>query len=320
MLETSARLLRLLTLLGAQRFWTGQALAAQLEVTPRTLRRDVERLRSLGYPVESSGGVAGGYQLGAGAILPPLQLDDEEAIAVSLALRTVATGSIAGMEEPSLRALSKLERLLPKRLAKRMRAMGSAVALPWLRVRTSADVLTTLAAAHQERRVVTFGYADASGQGTEREVEPHGLVHTGMCWYLVAWDRGRDAWRAFRVDRIAEVPEATQVFLPRALPGGDVATYLARSAAAAPYVVRAKVIVHAPAERVAPKVQPSAVLVPDGPDRCVLEVRAPGFERLALYLASLGEELSVVEPKALEDAFERLAGRLLRAVPTTSRA
>ena len=315
MLETSARLLRLLALLEGRRFWTGQALSEQLEVTRRTLRRDVDRLRRLGYPVESSGGVAGGYQLGVGAVLPPLLLDDEEAIAISLALRTLATGSITGIEEPSLRALGKLERLLPERLRKRMRAMrGAVVPLPFAGVRANADVLTTLASASRERRVVTFEYTNNSGQHSEREVEPHGLVHTGARWYLVAWDRNRDDWRTFRADRIANVPEPAGVFTPRVVPGDDLADYVARSVASAPFIVHAKVILHAPIDRVAPKVTPSARLVAAGPDRCVLQVAGPSLDRLALYLAGLEEELEVLEPPELRDALERLAARLSRLV------
>jgi predicted DNA-binding transcriptional regulator YafY len=315
MLETSARLLRLLALLEARRFWTGPALAEQLQITRRTLRRDVDRLRSLGYPVESSGGVAGGYQLGVGAVLPPLLLDDDEAIAISFALRTVAAGSIVGIEEPSLRALGKLERLLPTRLRTRMRAMQSAVVpLPFAGARANADVLTALATASRERRRITFAYAGVAAARTDRTVEPHGLVHTGARWYLVAWDLDREDWRTFRADRITDVPEPAGRFTPRPLPGGDVGVYVARSMASAAFTVRVKVILHAPLERVAPKVAPSAVrLVEDGPDRCLLEVRGPSLDRLALYLAALGEELEVVEPPELKDAFARLAARLSRA-------
>lgn len=315
MLETSARLLRLLALLEGRRFWTGRALAEQLDVTRRTLRRDVDRLRSLGYPVESSGGVAGGYQLGVGAELPPLLLDDEEAIAISLALRTVTTGSIGGLEEPVLRALSKLERLLPRRLRERLRSMrGAVVPLPFAGARASADVLTALADASRERRVVTFAYTSVSGRRTDREVEPHGLVHTGVRWYLVAWDRIRDDWRTFRADRIGDVPEPAGVFTPRVVPGGDLGDYVSRSVATAPYPVRAQVIVHAPLERVASKVSPSTGrLEADGPDRCRLELGGPTLDLCALYLAALGEELEVVEPPELEEAFARLAGRMSRA-------
>ncbi len=315
MLETSARLLRLLALLEARRFWTGEALAQELGVTRRTLRRDVDRLRSLGYPVESSGGVAGGYQLGVGAVLPPLLLDDEEAIAIALALRTGATGSVVGIEEPSLRALAKLERLLPDRLRGRMRAMHRAVvALPFPGARASAEVLTALADASRERQRVTFGYTGIRGERTARDVEPHGLVHTGARWYLVAWDRVRDDWRTFRVDRIADVPAAAGAFTPRVVPGGDLADYVSRSVTSAPYPIRAKVRLHAPRARVAAKVPARAVrLVADGPDRCVLEAGGPSLEWVAVYLAALGEELEVIEPPALVDTLAQLAGRLLRA-------
>src|SRR4051794_11032029 len=194
MLETSARLLRLLSLLQARRYWAGAELAERLEVTSRTLRRDVEKLRTLGYPVNAAAGRAGGYQLGAGAELPPLLLSDDEALAVTLGLRTAASGTVAGMEEAAVRALAKLEPLLPKRLRRRVKALGYAV-VPLMGRGPSVhpELLSVLASACRDQHELAFAYADGGGRNTQRSVEPHGLVHTGARWYLVAWDLNREA-------------------------------------------------------------------------------------------------------------------------------
>ncbi|MCA9622602.1 MAG: HTH domain-containing protein, partial [Myxococcales bacterium] len=199
MVGTSARLLRLLTLLQSRRFWPGAALAERLEITERTLRRDVERLRSLGYPIHGQSGVAGGYALEAGAQLPPLSLADDEALAVAIALRTATNALSASIGEAALRALSKLERVFPLELRQRANALRASVLLLERRG-PSIDValLSTLAHACDERRELFFGYAGRGGERSAREVEPAGLVHTGR-WYLVAFDRDRQDWRTFRV-------------------------------------------------------------------------------------------------------------------------
>ena len=203
MVGTSARLLGLLTLLQSRRSWTGGELCGRLEITARTLRRDVDRLRSLGYPVHSTSGVAGGYRLGAGTELPPLLLDDEEALAVSLGLRTAAAGSVTGMEEVALRALTKLEQVLPTRLRRRLAALHAAI-VPLARRGPAVDAqtLAAIASASGEQARLAFGYRSNDGARTRRQVEPAGLVHTGWSWYLVAWDLTRADWRTFRIDRI----------------------------------------------------------------------------------------------------------------------
>lgn len=204
MLETSARLLRLLSLLQARPDWAGPELARRLEVTPRTLRRDVARLRDLGYPVHATTGVAGGYRLGAGASLPPLLLDDEEAVAVAVSLRTAASQSVAGLAETALRALAKLEQVLPARLRARTAAIQQAtVALPRTAPAVDPGLLATLATACRDSRALAFGYRSRGGAANQRQAEPYRLVHTGYRWYLVARDTGRDDWRTFRVDRTA---------------------------------------------------------------------------------------------------------------------
>src|SRR5215472_9691559 len=202
MLQTSARLLRLLSLFQARRYWSGAELSQSLKVNARTLRRDVDRLRSLGYPVDSSSGVAGGYQLGAGAILPPLLLDDDEAVAVALGLRTSARGGVSGLEEPSVRALLKLEQVLPPRLRSRVAAVhGFVLPLETRAPTVDAERLSVLATACRDHDGIRFVYHDRTGSPSTRLVEPHRLVHTGYRWYLVAWDLNRKDWRTFRVDR-----------------------------------------------------------------------------------------------------------------------
>jgi len=203
MLETSARLLRLLSLLQSRRDWTGAELAGRLGVGLRTLRRDIDRLRDLGYPVDATPGAAGGYRLGAGAALPPLLLDDEEAVAVAISLHTATTGSVAGLEETSLRALTKLQQMLPSRLRHRISAFhATTVALAGSAPdRVDPDLLTALAAACRDQRRLRVRYPGRDGLAT-RELEPHRLVHTPRRWYLLAWDLGRADWRTFRVDRI----------------------------------------------------------------------------------------------------------------------
>ena len=203
MLETSARLLRLLSLLQARRDWTSAELAARLGVTTRTIRNDVDRLRGLGYPVDARPGVAGGYRLGTGGALPPLLLDDEEAVAVAVGLRTAASGSVAGIEETSVRALAKLQQVLPSRLRRRVSAFQShALPVPSRGPQVDPDVLTVIASACRDHERLRFDYRAHSGAPSRRSVEPYRLVNDRRRWYLVAWDTDRDAWRTFRVDRI----------------------------------------------------------------------------------------------------------------------
>src|SRR5580698_11342919 len=230
MLDTSARLLRLLSLFQARRYWSGAELTERLEVTARTLRRDVDRLRSLGYPVNSTAGTGGGYQLGAGTTLPPLLLDNDEAVAVAVGLRTAASGAVSGIEEASVRALAKLEQVLPSRLRRRVSALHSFI-LPLASAgpQVSSETLVAIASACRDSEKLTFGYHSRDGTGSQREVEPHRLVNTGRRWYLVAWDVGRNNWRTFRVDRIAPRPLSGSRFAPRKPPDGDFGLYVSRS-------------------------------------------------------------------------------------------
>ncbi len=315
MLGTSARLLRLLTLLQSRRAWTGPELVARLEVTARTLRRDVDRLRSLGYPVNSTSGVAGGYRFGAGTELPPLILDDEEALAVSLGLRTGAAGGVAGMEEVSLRALTKLEQVMPARLRRRLSALHEAV-VPLARSGPTVDArtLATLAAACRDNARLAFGYRDNAGARTNRQVEPAGLVHTGWRWYLVAWDLGRDDWRTFRLDRIAGKVTPGASFFPRPPPEGGLAAYVSRSVAVGAYPVRAQVLLHAPIADMARKVSPSAgILETVDETRCLLHAGAPSLDALAVWMSLLGVDFEVRDPPEAREHLRRLAERAARA-------
>jgi len=312
---TSERLLRLLSLLQARRDWTSTELAARLGVTTRTIRHDVDRLRGLGYPVNARPGVAGGYRLGAGGALPPLLLDDDEAVAVVIGLRTAASGSVAGAEEASVRALAKLQQILPSRVRHRVSALGSyAVPVAWRGPRVDPDVLTLIAGACRDHERLRFDYRAHAGEASRRSAEPYRLVHDRGRWYLVAWDLDRDAWRTFRVDRISPVPPPGPRFTPRALPPDrEIAAQVARGAGEATWRYRARVIVDAPASYVRGRL-PIAVPVSSlGPERCVFEPGSDYPEMLALYLGLLDADFTVVDSPELVAALGKLAVRFQRA-------
>jgi predicted DNA-binding transcriptional regulator YafY len=315
-LPTSARLLRVLTLLQSRRFWSGADLAERLEITERTVRRDIDRLRTLGYPVHATSGVAGGYSLGAGTTLPPLLLEDDEALAVAFGLRSTTAATVTGMAEASLRALTKLEQILPTRIKRRVKAVHQSVAtLPLPGSPVDSEVLADLAMACREGEVLRFGYEDLSSRATRRLVEPHGLVHIGARWYLVAWDRSREDWRTFRVDRVRPSVVRAGHFTPRPLPAKDLADYVSRSIAADMYPHRARFIVHAPAKRVAERVSRLAARIEPLDDaRCLVEAGGPGLEFLPLYVANIGFDFEVLEPPELVEKIADLVARLERAV------
>jgi predicted DNA-binding transcriptional regulator YafY len=327
MLETSARLLRLLSLLQSRRDWSSADLADRLGVSARTIRRDVDRLRGLGYPVHATPGVAGGYRLGAGAALPPLLLDDDEAVAVALGLRTATNGTVAGIEETSVRALAKLEQVLPARLRHRVGALHAAtVPLVGASPIVDPDVLMVVATACRDHERVRFSYAgrspdrpegsersDGTREPTERRVEPHRLVHTGRRWYLVAWDLDRDDWRTFRVDRIAGLSAAGHRFAPRQPPEGDVARYTSRGLSTEVYRYQARLTLHVPAEVAAERITPTSGLVEPIDDRtCTLHIGSRSLDELAVWLAVIGFDFDVHEPPELADHVHGLAKRLAR--------
>ena len=317
MLETSARLLRLLSELQTPRDWTGRQLAERLGVSVRTVRNDIERLRSLGYPVHATRGAVGGYRLGAGAALPPLLLDDEEAVAVAIGLRTAASGSIAGIEETSLRALAKLEQVLPSRLRRRVNTLQTYV-IPVVPSGTGqqvdAQVLTALTAACRDHERLRFDYTGRDAAESRREVEPYRLVNWGRRWYLVAWDLVREDWRTFRVDRLTPKVPTGPRFAPRELPAEDMARYVSEHVSSAPWRTRAEVTVHAPAAQVAERV-PSWVGPVQAIDEntCVLSTGSENPEMLASYLGMIGADFTVTEPPELVAALRVLADRYGRS-------
>jgi predicted DNA-binding transcriptional regulator YafY len=312
---TSSRLLDLLSLLQARRDWPGGELAERLEVSGRTIRRDVERLRSLGYPVESLTGPAGGYRLRAGTAMPPLLLDEEEAIAIAVGLRTAARASVTGIEETSVRALVKLEQVLPAHLRRRVAALGSAtVAAPGGGPTVDPQHLTTIATACRDSECVRFGYRSRDGAETRREVEPHSLVNLGRRWYLVAWDRAREDWRTFRVDRLSRPAASGRRFTARTLPAPDAAAYVEASISGASRRYEARITVHAPADEIAARLPwVAGALKPIDAHRCEYRTADGDLEWLALRIAMLGVEVDVDGPPELMAQLDALAGRLRRA-------
>ncbi|GAA5702727.1 MULTISPECIES: helix-turn-helix transcriptional regulator [Streptomyces] len=317
MLETSARLLRLLSLLQAHREWSGAGLAERLGVTPRTVRRDVDRLRELGYPVNASPGTGGGYQLGAGAELPPLLLDDDEAIAVAVGLRTAAGQGIEGIGESSVRALAKLEQVLPNRLRRRVSALN-AFTVPMLRgpqpSAVDPAVLTELAHLCRDAERLRFRYRGNDGASTRRTVEPHRLVCSERRWYLVAWDVDRDDWRTFRVDRITPRPPHGPRFAPRTPPADDLAAYVSRGVSTRAYAAQAVVRLLVPIEEAAARVSPSAgTLEAETPGSCVLRTGAASLDVMVIHVMMMGFEFEVLEPAELTEAVRTARDRLARA-------
>jgi predicted DNA-binding transcriptional regulator YafY len=314
-MTTSSRLLTLLSLLQARRDWPGGELAGRLDVSSRTIRRDVERLRELGYPVESLSGPAGGYRLRAGTAMPPLLLDDDEAIAIAVGLRTAARASVTGIEETSVRALVKLEQVLPAHLRRRVRALQSAtMTLPAGGPTVDPQTLTVIATACRDSELVRFAYRGRDGAGSRREVEPHSLVNLGRRWYLVAWDRGRSDWRTFRVDRLTG-PAATGVrFAQRTLPAKDAAEYITQSMSAWTHRFEARVTLHASAETIRKRF-PSywGAVEPIDDHTCEYRTGDDDLDWLALRIAMFGVDFDVHEPPELREQLRIIARRLGRA-------
>jgi predicted DNA-binding transcriptional regulator YafY len=316
--ETSSRLLQLLALLQARREWLGTELADRLEVSSRTIRRDVERLRDLGYPVQSTTGPAGGYRLAAGTAMPPLLLDDDEAIAIAVGLRTAARASVTGSEETAIRALVKLEQVLPTHLRRRVAALGSTTIAPPLAGPTvDPQHLTVIAAACRDGECLRFAYRSREGTNSRRLVEPHTLVNRGRRWYLVAWDRDRKDWRTFRLDRLAR-PASTGVrFAARELPAKDAAAYIEQSIAGAPNRFEARVTLHVPADEIASRVPPHwGTIEAIDAHSCEYRTGDDHLPWLALRIAMLGVDFDVHEPPDLAEHVRTLADRLRRAAPT----
>jgi predicted DNA-binding transcriptional regulator YafY len=313
----------LLSLLQTPREWPGGELAERLQVSRRTIRRDVERLRRLGYPVEATMGTAGGYRLVAGMALPPLLLDDEEAVAIAVGLRTAAGQAVDGIEEAAVRALAKLVQVLPSRLRYRVRALGAAtVPLPsGPGPIVDPEALTGLAGAIANRERLRFRYRAGDGAESVRLAEPHRLVSAGRRWYLVAWDTDRDDWRIFRVDRLHQ-PQRTGVrSTPRELPAEDAVAYVTRARYDMAPTYRAVVTLQAPVAQAAARLGDAlGELEPIDERRCRLHSRADTLEWLAFRLALLGCELEVHEPPELVAYVRALGARLIRAAGDTAGA
>ncbi|WP_127819601.1 helix-turn-helix transcriptional regulator [Microbacterium sp. CPCC 204701] len=319
--DPTGRALQLLSLLQTHRFWQAGELAERLEVTERTVRRDVDRLRGLGYPVDATTGKYGGYRLATGAHLPPLILDDDEAVAVTVGLRYAAEAAIDGIEETSLRALAKIEQLLPDRLRRRVSALHSSV----ISIRGAADgdiidpeALSVLAAARRDHEHVRFDYRRGDGESSRRLVQPHQLVTAGRRWYLVAWDRHREDWRTFRLDRLRQLRPVGGQFTPREIPGGDAASFVADSIGPAPRRREAKLAIRAgfaELEEVLRFVDHTPI--ERGADSCLVLIRGEDLGRLAMTVARLAltAPVTVLEPPDLAETVRRLAAHLAASPP-----
>jgi predicted DNA-binding transcriptional regulator YafY len=312
MLETSARLLKLLSLLQSPRDWSGTALAEELGVGVRTVRRDVDKLRNLGYPVDAVPGVAG-YRLGAGASLPPLLLDDEEAVAVAIGLRAAATGGVSGIEESSVRALTKLEQVLPSRLRHRVRLLQSVAVTPTTGAPVAPEVVMAVAAACRDHQRLRFDYRSHDGTSTVRTTEPHRLVYTGRRWYLAAWDLDREDWRTFRLDRLTPRIPTGPRFTPRQAPELDETT---RGVASGAYRYQARFLMRASAEQVADRISNTiGTIEPVDSSTCILSTGSNSLDELTLYVGLLGFDFQVESPPELIDHVRTLTTRLAAATP-----
>jgi predicted DNA-binding transcriptional regulator YafY len=318
MSDSAGRMLALLALLQHRPTWTGSELAERLEVTDRTIRRDVDRLRELGYPVEAAPGVSGGYQLGRGGRLPPLLLGDEEAMAVALGLRVAVDGSVTGLEEAAISVLARLDQLLPSHLAARVRALHESTAnlerLESEREQVRSDVLVAIGQACSRAERIRFAYADRTGRGSDRLVEPYRLVRVGSRWYLVARDVDRRDWRMFRVDRLSSLE---RVGTPFALDDPPDAVGLVRKGLRVRvYPYEARLAVSATAEEVA-QIIPSAIGIVEAGDAptvvTVVTVGSTSQDRMVRYLAGLAVACTVLEPPALRVALRRHAERVAAA-------
>jgi predicted DNA-binding transcriptional regulator YafY len=326
MAETSARLLRLLSLLQTRRDWTGAELAERLDVAPRTIRRDIDRLRKIGYPVDADRGLAGGYRLGSGAELPPLLLDDDEAVAIAVGLRGATAGAVNGIEESSVRALAKLEQILPDRVRRKVSAIqGFTVTLPRRGPSIDANVLTTLSAACRDRDRMRFKYQASDGTPSTRKVEPVRLAHEGQRWYVLAFDNDRDDWRTFRVDRIQGVPSSAGRYERRPEPEGGVEAYMAKMMQ--PWTHRERthaclVRIGASYARTTRRISPAfADAIADGDDATVMRLSSDSMDWVAVHLimacTELGAELQVIEGEELRASLESMSAKFARAAVST---
>lgn len=310
MAETTARLLQLLGLLQAKSVWTGPELADRLGVTTRSVRRDMDRLRDLGYPVQASRGMGGGYQLGAGRALPPLLLDQDEAVAVAVCLRLAAGGTVAGVGEAAIRTMTKLDQVMPVAIRAQVAAVQDAtVTVQYQATTVDADDLLALARASREHHQARFDYTARGGAQTQRRVEPYRLIATGRRWYLMAFDLDRDDWRSFRLDRMSEVRASTFGFTPREAP--DAETYIRDSMQSA-WDHEATLRLACAADVVREQVGSWGALTAIGDDSCELRVSGQDLDVMAWWLLRIPAEFTVLDNPELVAAYARLAGRVAR--------
>jgi predicted DNA-binding transcriptional regulator YafY len=293
-------------------------LAERLEVSPRTIRNDIERLRALGYPVHATRGSVGGYRLEAGRSMPPLLLEDDEAVAVALGLRTATAGAGAGIGESSLRALAKLEQVLPPRLRRQVATLQDVTVLAHRRHGVPAAdpaLLTELARLARERFSVRFDYSDRRATASRRRVEPYRVVNAGSRWYLVAWDLDRGDWRTFRVDRIASALSAAARFTPRPLADAEVEALVTRGIPPEAREHHARAVVMVPAQQLAERFGSwlGTITALDA-TTCEVTMGADGIEDLALWLGRLGADFRVTGPPELVAQLRVMGERYARAV------
>ncbi len=317
MANTSDRTLRLLSLLQTHRYWPGTELADRLGVSPRTLRRDVDRLRGLGYPVRARRGADGGYQLGQGAVLPPLVIDDEEAVALAVGLQAAARGAVEGVAEASVRVLAKVVQVMPVRLRHRVEALRAmTVAADWGGPPTGGvepAVLTVIALACRDSEQLRFSYTAADGRHTHRHVEPHRLVCPGRRWYLVAYDLVRHDWRSFRVDRLAGPVTTGARFRPRELPAADAAAFvLSGLDGRRERAWQVEALVDAPATAVRERIGRWSTVEEAGAGRCRVRMTADSLNWPAMALGMLDADFSVVTPPELPALLHSWGTRFLR--------
>jgi predicted DNA-binding transcriptional regulator YafY len=323
MADSTARALRLLSMLQNRRYWGGAELAGRLGVSLRTLRRDVDRLRELGYPVQARPGVDGGYELSPGAVLPPLVLDDDEAVALTVGLQAAAQSPVAGTAEASLRALAKIVQVLPARLRRRadaLRAMTVPAVWSPSRAEIDPEVLTAVAQACRDTERLRFAYVTAAAEQADRFVEPFRLVALGRRWYLVAFDLDRGDWRSFRLDRVSDPRPTGARFAPRALPGGDAGEFVRAGITSRQTNHRVEVEVRAPADEVRARIGQWSTVEPAGPGSCRVRMEADDLSWPALALGAVGAEFAVLTPPELRELLAEWGGRFGRAAAVEPRS
>ncbi|WP_106848477.1 YafY family protein [Blastococcus sp. Marseille-P5729] len=314
MATTTGRTLELLGLLQARRLWSARELCERLEIGERTLRRDIDDLRGLGYGIESVPGPGGGYRSGPGASIPPLVLSGDEAVAIAVGLRAAAAASVAGIEQAAASALEKLERSLSAPTRRRIETIDRAMVTLAGGGEVGVDVMDSVAHAIRESRRLRAYYRRHDGVGSSRTLEPHRIVHSGRHWYLYAWDVERADWRTLRLDRLAPKVPLGEVFTPRQVPDEVLRSLVGHAISSAPYPYVCRVRVHAPVDAVASAFGPTVASVSDlGDGMTELVAGANNLAEFVLYLGASGMEFDVVEPTELREVMKAAAARLMRA-------